>query len=333
MSDSVLPPEVLHVIFKTAITLSESASVTITLIGVCRAVKEWMEPSLYHTVAILDSETATKFCSSIQLRRERDPSTSFFATHVKELTLNWDINDTLMAHILEACTDIQCLYITRSSREPKDHTCIDSVERAISSLRPKHIAFDGVNPAHFLRALQTATHIWWDTDSSDSAQCCRIPFLEDPQTLREVFPSLTHIMMPMKSSSYHSAERNQGDMFSITSAICGIVMSECPALKVLVILPYPYLVNTFAGDKCWRADWVREVKDPRCIRLLPGTDSHDPHVGFVEGDLLPSVISSLLRTNQEIWEFAEREVALRESESRFIPPEYMEHSTRDCLIM
>ncbi len=123
-----------------------------------------MEPSLslYHTVAILDSETATKFCSFIQLRRERDPSTSFFATHVKELTLNWDIDDTLIANILEACTGIQSLYITRFSREPKDHTCIDSVERAISSLRPKHIAFDGVNPAHVLPTFQTATHVWLD---------------------------------------------------------------------------------------------------------------------------------------------------------------------------
>ncbi len=108
----------------------------------------------------------------------------------------------------------------------------------------------------------------------------------------------------------------------------------CPALKVLVMLPYPYLVNTFAVDKDWIADWVHEVKDPRCIHLLPGTDSNDPHVGFVEGDLLPSVIPRLLRTKKEIWEFAEREVALRESEGRAIPPEQMVHSTsQDYLVM
>ncbi|KAF9004842.1 hypothetical protein BDZ89DRAFT_1080404, partial [Hymenopellis radicata] len=333
MSDTVLPLELLQVIFETAITLSESVSVTINLIGVCKATKEWIEPSLYHTVAILNSETASKFCSSIQARRERDLSNSFLATHVKELTLNCDIDDALLSPILEACTNIQGLYVTRQTREPKAHTCIDAVERAISSLRPKRIALiDGVNLAHFHAALQHATHIWWDTENSDSTVCCRIPFLEDARALHDVFPSLTHIMIPMTSSHYSSAASNRGDFLHITSAICEIAMSSCPALKVLVILPYPYLVNTLAVHKHWKADWVREVRDPRCVRLLPGTDSNDPHVGFVGGDLPPSVIPRLPRTDKELWQFAEREVALRKSEGLSIPPEYMVQSTRDCVV-
>ncbi|KAF9004847.1 hypothetical protein BDZ89DRAFT_1169142 [Hymenopellis radicata] len=329
MSEPFLPPEILRNIFEAA---ADDKNTARTLVAVCRATKEWIEPLLYKSLVILTSQAAAQIAMSINSHHDRDPS--FFATRVKELTICWDVDEALMSVIFGACPGVNGLHIidigqTRCRQE--DHTAIDAVERSVSLMRPTHVTLhDPMNPAHLPNALRGVSHLLWDLDGGT---CCSADIPEGPSAyMKSFFPALTHFILPLAAPNHGRAIGNNSS-WSLAAAMCETVLSLYPAIQVIVLLPYPYLVNTLATSKRWKADWVHFVEDCRCVHLLPDTTSNDPYVGFGESDTLhPSVIPTMAATEKEIWEFAERVIEVREREGFSIPSEYMVGMDRSCVI-